>query len=583
MQQTRRNGVQLRVTLPLSSRRPTGHREPRATQPNRWLEAAQNLIPSAVMRQSWRVLAVVLFFGAVFVGGLLGDRLLALTDQTKAYQKLVIELVEAAHDKYGTEVRYRDIVYGSIHGMLRTLDPHTSFLSKEAYASMREKQQASFYGLGIYVGLRNGRLTVITPIPGTPAFRLGMRAGDVIAEIEGEPTDEMTVDEAIGQLKGPKDTTVNISIERAGLDEPLQMEVTRAEIPQTTVQYSYMLTPEVGYLNIRDFARSTGSEVARALAELKEQGMTQLLLDIRNNGGGLLDQAIEVADQFVPAGTKIVETKGRIPSSFSSYSATGNYEELDMPLVVLVNGGSASASEILSGAIQDHDVGLVVGQPTWGKGLVQTVYTLPHGSGLALTTARYYSPSGRLIQRDYSSYWDYYTDYDAEGGDDAGAGGEQEVFTTDLGRKVYGGGGVTPDHVVEPKSLPTVIQKIFSRSGFFTFGVDYNRRNPVTSQSWEPPQAMMDEFKAYIVEKEMVTQEEADEGFADPEVTDYIRHRFQFEIFNSAFGLDEGHRAFLQIDNQVQAALDHLAEAQGLLERRRALRPGSATDRPIAP
>ena len=541
------------------------------------------------MKHSWRVVAVVLFFGALLVGGFLGDRVLALTDQTKANSRLFVELIDAAYENYGGDVRYRDLVYGSIHGMLRTLDPHTNFLSKEAYASMREKQQASFYGLGIYVGLRNGRLTVITPIPGTPAFDLGMRAGDVIAAIEGEPTDEMTVDEAIGNLKGPKDTKVNVTIERGGLDEPLELEITRAEIPQTTVQYSYMLTPEVGYLNIRDFARSTGSEVARALGELKKQGMKKLLLDIRNNGGGLLDQAIEVADQFVPEGTLIVETKGRIQSSFSSYSATGNYEDLGIPLIVMVNGGSASASEILSGAIQDHDVGLVVGQPTWGKGLVQTVYTLPHGSGLALTTARYYSPSGRLIQRDYSSYWDYYTDYngEAELANEAQDDTERPVFTTDLGRKVYGGGGITPDHVVEPKELPIILQKIISRSGFFTFAVDYNREHPVTSKSWDPPEELYEQFWDFVLEEKMVTEEEVDEGAGDEEVLAYIRRRMQFEIFNSVFGLDEGHRAYLQIDNQVNAALEYFEEAEQLLARRSALGRGdrsrAGSSGPVAP
>lgn len=541
------------------------------------------------MRQSWRVLAVVLFCGSLFLGGLLGDRVLALTDQTKANTRLFVELIEAAYEKYGEDVLYRDLVYGSIHGMLRTLDPHTSFLSKEAYAQMREKQQASFYGLGIYVGQRNGRLTVITPIPGTPAFQLGMRAGDVIAAIEGEPTDEMTTDEAIGNLKGPKDTQVNITIERAGLDEPLELEVTRAEIPQNTVRNSYMLTPEVGYLNISDFARSTGSEVARAIAQLREAGMQSLILDIRNNGGGLLDQAIEVADQFVPEGTKIVETRGRIPSSFSAYSASGNYEELDMPLVVLVNGGSASASEILSGAIQDHDVGLVVGQPTWGKGLVQTVYTLPHGSGLALTTARYYSPSGRLIQRDYSSYWDYYTDYDGEVDITKAEeqAGQDEIFYTDLGRKVFGGGGVTPDHVVEPEELEAVIQKIFSKSGFFNFAVDWNLRHPVKSKSWEPPPALYDEFKQYVLDKELVTAEEAEEGFANESIREFIKHRMQFEIFNSVFSLDDGHRAFVQIDNQVIAALEYLPEAAELLEQRRALEAKEAAETassgPVAP
>src|SRR6185295_11315699 len=227
------------------------------------------------------------------------------------------------------------------------------FLPPDAYTGMREKQQASFYGLGILVGSRNGQLTVISPLEGTPASRMGIQAGDVISTIEGEPTDKMGMDEAVSKLKGPKGTQVKITVVRRGLPEPLAMSITRAEIPQTTVRQAYMLTPDTGYIQLSEFARSTGKEMEDAIQKLKVAGMKRLLVDLRNNGGGLLDQAIEVAEQFLPEGATIVETRGRTRDSFQSYEASSRHQEIGLPVVVLVNEGTASAAEILSGAIQD--------------------------------------------------------------------------------------------------------------------------------------------------------------------------------------------------------------------------------------
>ena len=359
------------------------------------------------MRRPWRLVAVAVFFLALLLGGVFGNRVLAVTDEAREVLKLYTELVSAAHDRYPAERSYEELVNASIEGVVRTLDPHTSFLSAAAFDEMRNRQQSTFSGLGILVGMRNGRLTVITPIEGTPASRLGIRAGDIISSIEGEPTEGMGVDDAVTRLKGPKGTSVRIEIVRQGLPEPLELEITRAEIPQNTVRYAYMIAPDTGYIAVSDFNRGTGKEVRDAVATLKGQGMQQLLLDLRNNGGGLLDQAVVVSDQFVPAGGKIVETRGRTRDSFQDFNSSDRYEDLDLPVVVLVSDGTASAAEILAGAIQDHDIGLIVGTPTWGKGLVQTVYSLSYGNGLAVTTAKYYTPSGRLIQRDYSSWFDY--------------------------------------------------------------------------------------------------------------------------------------------------------------------------------
>jgi carboxyl-terminal processing protease len=520
------------------------------------------------MKRPWRITAVVLFTFALVFGGLLGDRVLALTDETRDNLRLYTELVNVAHERYGSEVSYKDLIYSSIQGMLRTLDPHTSFLTPEAYSGMREKQQSSFYGLGILVGVRNGQLTVISPLEGTPASRLGIQAGDVISTIEGEPTETMTLDEAVQKLKGPKGTQVKITIVRRGLDEPLAMSVTRAEIPQTTVRMAYMLNADTGYIQLSEFSRSTGREVADAIEKLRGEGMKRLLFDLRNNGGGLLDQAIEVSEQFLPEGSVVVETRGRTRDSVQSYRASGKYTPLDLPVVVLVNEGTASAAEIVSGALQDHDMGLVAGKPSWGKGLVQTVYNLSYGSGLALTTAKYYTPSGRLIQRDYTSYFDYYTHADAGPPADVA---KAEVFRTDLGRKVYGGGGITPDVAVEDGELSPFESFLLARNAYVNFGVDYQSRHHIKAADWKPGPEVNDEFRRWLVSEKLATEKEVDEAFAKEEVRTFALLQIRAEVLNTALGQEYRHRVLAGGDKQIQAALGLFDRASELLAQRRGL------------
>lgn len=524
------------------------------------------------MRRSWRITAIALFTLSLALGGLLGDRLLAVTNETRDSLKLYTELVNLAHERYGADVSYRDLVYSSINGMLRSLDPHTSFLSPEAYEGMREKQQTSFYGLGILVGVRSGQLTVISPLEGTPASRMGIQAGDVISTIEGEPTDSMTLDEAVQKLKGPKGTQVKITIVRRGMAEPLAMSVTRAEIPQTTVRQSYMLTPTTGYILLTEFSRGTGREMSDAIEKLRRQGMKQLLVDVRNNGGGLLDQAIEVADQFLPEGSTIVETRGRTRDSLQDFKASGKYPALNVPVVVLINEGTASAAEILSGAIQDHDRGLVVGTPSWGKGLVQTVYNLSYGAGLALTTAKYYTPSGRLIQRDYTDYYDYYTHADAGSPEANGRQvSEDEIFRTDLGRKVYGGGGITPDVEVADDELSPFEQFLLARNAYLNFAIDYSGRNKtkIKSAEWTPGPEVLEEFSGWLTKEKIATQKEIDEAFAKEDVRNYSLMQIRAEILNGLFGQEARHRVLAQGDPQIQSAIDLFERAATLFAQRR--------------
>ncbi len=527
------------------------------------------------MRPRWRFLALALLVAGPILGALLGDRLLAVSSDARDNLRVYTGLIETARARYGGEVTYKDLVFASIQGMLRSLDPHTNFLSPEAFSSMREKQQASFYGLGILVGMRAGRLTVISPIDGTPASRLGIRAGDIIHRIEGEPTEKLSLDEAVSRLKGPKDTQVGITILRAGFTEPLELTVTRAEIPQTTVRYAYMIEPGTGYIAISDFSRATGDEVTRALDKLRGEGMQRLLLDLRNNGGGLLDQAVAVAEQFLPLGSSIVETRGRVRDSVQGFKAAGTQRTVDLPVVVLVNGGTASAAEILSGSIQDHDVGLVIGTPTWGKGLVQTVYNLSYGAGLALTTARYYTPSGRLIQRDYSSFFDYYarSDPDADATSEAPRPEREpaEIFSTDLGRKVYGGGGIAPDVEVEPAEVAPFLQFLLTRSAYFRFAVEYSNVHAGLDRDWRPGDEVFAEFGRYLVDKGIDSAEDVEQGFAAPEHRQYALRQIRAEVLSSKFGIEAAHQALSPGDAQIQAALGLFPRAAELLAERNRL------------
>lgn len=519
------------------------------------------------MTRSWRFAAAFLVAAAVLSGALWGDRVAALSGAADQRLQELNEVLTQAKAHYGGEVTYRDLVYASIQGMLRHLDPHTNFLTPEAYRSMRDRQQSSFYGLGILVGIRNGQLTVITPLEGTPASRKGLRPGDVISAIEDEPTERMTLDEAVQKLKGPKDTQVRITIVRPSLDEPFDLAITRAEIPQITVRFAFMLDDETGYIKIDDFSRATSREVADALTLLRGRDMRRLVLDLRNNGGGLLDQAVQVADQLVPKGSKIVETRGRTRDAFQSFRAEGDHPELDMPLVVLVNSGTASAAEILAGAIQDHDVGIIVGTPTWGKGLVQTVYNLPHGAGLALTTAKYYTPSGRLIQRDYSSLINYFRRAHT-GNDDPDGEDEREVFHTDLGREVFGGGGIAPDEMVEAPELSRRMQFLLSRNAFFDFGVDLESRTTIEDQGWRPGPETVEEFIDWAAARDLMGEEELRGELQESASRGFALRQIHAEVFNAAFGMEASHRVLLEGDEVVRRARELFGAAEDLLAER---------------
>jgi carboxyl-terminal processing protease len=422
------------------------------------------------MRRPALAMVLTLVASGALVGGLFGERAQDNVNRFKQYLRRYTDVLRIVEKEYVTEVEPARLVHASIRGMLRTLDPHSNFLERRDYINLQERQKGSYHGLGISVQMIDGNLTVVSPFEGTPAYRLGIRAEDIISKIEGEETRGMALDEAVKRLRGPKGSKVTISITRAGYDRPLDFTIVRDEIRLRSVPYAFDLGDGVGYVRIADFTETTASELEENLQRLKKQELRGLVLDLRDNPGGLLDQAVSVSNKFLKKGSLIVYTRGRTPGSDQDYIANRPSSHDDLPLVVLVSRGSASASEIVAGAIQDHDRGLIVGENTFGKGLVQSIYRISEGNGLALTTAKYFTPSGRSIQRDYSgSFDDYY--FSARRQEPPAPRGE--LKHTDAGREVFSGGGIAPDiHVAYPQAPKPILalsshRAISAYSAFF--------------------------------------------------------------------------------------------------------------------
>jgi carboxyl-terminal processing protease len=526
------------------------------------------------LRTVRRALAAAVFLLAVTVaGGIAGGRLAAVSDATNPGFKEYSDILATARAWYADDVPANKLVYASIHGMLGTLDPHTNFLEPEEYSSMVEKQRGSFYGLGIIISKRNGKVTVITPVEGSPADRLGIRAGDVIDKVEGQSIDDLPVDAVVKKLKGPKGTKVAITILRPGLDEPLQMTVTRAEIPTNSVSFAFMVEPGVGYMRLKDFTHTSAPEVAEHWDKLEKQGMKKLVLDLRGNPGGLLDQAIAVSDFFLSKHEKVVVTRGRGGVQEQSFSAPGKNTHARIPVVVLVNKGSASASEIVAGSLQDHDRAVIVGQTTWGKGLVQSVYNLSDGAGLALTSAKYYTPSGRCIQRDYKDVLEYLSPEDEEGGDaeetgparDAASSQKKEAFRTDAGRVVYGGGGITPDVFVKAPTLSRFATTLYARGLFFEFAVDYRARHAAVPKDFQVTDAVREEFFKFVDAKPgSLFEKGAKAAYAEEKDPTLVDKAIREELLTAAYGREAGYKVALENDVQLKKALTLFPEAEKL-------------------
>ncbi len=513
------------------------------------------------------------FFGNRVSADARSDRLSELYQvYTAAYAAVEQQYVEPITDSNQAAAA----VYGSIDGMLRTLDPHSSFFDPNAYAQMRERQEGRYPGIGVSIVASNDDVTVTQLFEGSPAYKAGIRRGDVIAKVGDESAKGWTTRQVSDKIRGPKGTKVRVSIRRPGSDQLIDLEVERDEINITTVSAAFMVEPGTGYVRLREFSETSDDELQAALTKLKAQGMERLVFDLRDNPGGALDQAIAISSHFLKKGQMVVYTRGRVQNSDQQYPAITQGDYLTIPLIVMVNRASASASEIVSGAMQDHDRALIIGEQTFGKALVQSVYRIANGAGLALTTGRYYTPSGRMIQRPWDGAFDDYLTYGLRDQKEVREHPASQLKYTDAGRKVYGGGGIEPDHFmmgnIEGFKPSYGGRLMFSRGMFVGFAEKFtaegddrpaNRRassQHKVSRGFEITPAILDEFKKYVADQRL----RIDDAVFTTDAA-FIKAMIHYEADVDLFGVEEARRQLLKVDPQWKFASGYFDEAKALL------------------
>ncbi len=510
------------------------------------------------------ILAGLLLLG--LVGSGLGSQLVNTTQSAISRIKKIIEVFQIVERYYVEEPDEDKMVKGAISGMLETLDPHSVYIPKKSLSKMTEQFEGYFYGIGIEYVVQNKIITVVSPIVGGPAERLGIRPGDQIIKINGESAYGLTEDEVMSKLRGPKGTRVTVTIRRPGVREPFDVVIVRDKIPIYSVTAAFMLDDSTGYVYLGRFARTTAEELEAALNKLEGKGARRMLLDLRLNSGGYLDEAVAVADKFLPGGKRIVYTRGRIPSANEDFYSTDEATHPMYPLIVLVDHGSASASEIVAGALQDWDRALIVGERTFGKGLVQAQFRLRDGSAVRVTTARYYTPSGRLIQRSYDKglyeyYREAYDDSLAAIPDTTGG-----VFLTAGGRKVYGGGGISPDVYIPSGKMSRFTGDLVRRRLFFEFGSQWAAAHrdvggdfQVFRRNFQVDDALLAEFRKFI-EKEGVKVPE-DLWRKDQRL---IANFIKAEIARHLWDSEKYYIIRTEADTQLQKAVRYFPEARQL-------------------
>jgi carboxyl-terminal processing protease len=533
-------------------------------------------------RRGFVVIVVILLVSAV-LGGIYGPSVRATTSSADDYHTGLREftrVLDVVQANYAEPVDVDKAVYqGGIPGMLRVLDPHSNFFDARQFALLREDQRGKYYGVGMVVAPRENHTVVMAPYVGAPAYNAGLRPGDVIVKVDDKSTDGLTTSEVADMLKGPKGTVVKITVTREGYPDVLSFSVTRDEIPRHSVDIAFLLKPGIGYVRLSAFNETTDHEIADALKQLNAPALDGLILDMRGNPGGLLNEAVAIGDMFLEKNQLIVSHHGRTSQERRYYAVRGNQGD-NVPLVILVNGNSASATEIVSGAVQDHDRGLIVGETTFGKGLVQTVTPLSENTGLALTTARYYTPSGRLIQRDYKSISLYEYHYERKVPEHP-----TEVKLTDSGRQVTGGGGITPDIVVAAPKLTKFQDVLFRDDVFYPaeqgvggFTRAFLGNKPTITLGFEVDEKVMHDFREYLGKHNI--------HYTEPEMAenqDWIKRKIKQEVFMSAFGTQEGFKVLLEADPQVQKAVEAIPQARALYQNARkvvAQRSGALNDQP---
>jgi carboxyl-terminal processing protease len=557
-------------------------------------------------RRFFGVAAAIVILAAIF-GGTIGSSRkfskLTATGKGNSYraadeiEKDYNEAVSTITGNYSGDIDYEKATQAAIQGMLSTLDPHSAYFPYNEFRKLKEDQDSRFYGIGVTIVQHRDGVYIQSAVEGTPAARVGLKYGDRILEVDGKDARDWSSEQVSKNVRGGLGEPVAIKVERAGSEAPLYFTIVRDTVPLPTIRNAYMIRPGTAYIGLTGgFQRSSDDELRQAMKKLDEQGMRQLILDLRSNPGGLLDQAIDVASEFLPRGQVVVSVKGR--SEYSEpviYKSSGS-EPASVPLVVLINRNTASASEIVAGAIQDHGRGLIVGETSFGKGLVQRIFQLPFNTGLTLTTARYYTPYGRSLQRDYSSgsLYDYYTRHDStdRGAQPSASPGNVNsplvmasptphpqtgpAVKTAAGRVFYGGGGITPDiEVKEPANNPAKLRIAeaafhFTRqlaagsvSGLEPYKVDKVQYGK-TARATDFPinDRVVDAFRSFVHNHSEfeVTSTQLDEEL------EFVKLRLRQEIITASFSNDAGARVLLDSDAQVLRALEALPDAKRLAE-----------------
>jgi carboxyl-terminal processing protease len=486
----------------------------------------------------------------------------------------VYSLVEQNYaEKLNTDKTDKAIYDGAIPGMLHVLDPHSNFYDPKAFAQMREDQHGKYYGVGMVIQpqpdptAKGGmKIVVLTPFEGTPSYKAGIRPGDVILSIDGKSTEGMDSAAVASLLKGPRNTHVLVTMNREGSAKPLVFDLVRDEVSRPSVDLAFMIRPGIGYIHVTNFMETTSREVGDALEQFGD--INGLVLDLRGNPGGLLNEAVNMSDKFLQKGQIVVSQRGRAFPDQVYRASHGS--DTKYPIVVLVNRNTASAAEIVSGALQDHDRALIVGETTFGKGLVQTVFQITENTGLALTTYHYYTPSGRLIQRNYNkvSLYDYYYVRDSDTPKDKS---NLEVKLTDSGRTVYGGGGITPDEKIENMKSNHFQDTLLQNYAFFNFSKHYLATHTVP-KDFVVDDAVLQQFKDFLKTNKI---EYTDTDIAG--VNDWLKTSIKSELFTSQFGQLEGLKVRAEWDPQIAKAVTFLPEAQALEDHLKSAQKNTTT------
>lgn len=528
---------------------------------------------------------------SVAVGGSVPDR------PAEEIEKVYNEAVSTISSSYAGEIDYEKATQAAVQGMLSTLDPHSMYFPYNEFRKLKEDQDSRFYGIGVTIVQHRDGVYIQSAVENTPAARLGLRYGDRILEVDGKDARDWPSEQVSKHVRGGRGEPVTIKVDRAGSEAPLYFTIVRESVPLPSIRDAYMVRPGTGYIGLtRGFQHTSDEELREALNKLKGQGMRQLVLDLRGNPGGLLDQAIDVSSEFLPRGQVVVSVRGRSEYSEPLVYKSSGAEPEDVPLVVLINRGSASASEIVAGAIQDHGRGLIVGETSFGKGLVQRVFQLPFNTGLTLTTARYYTPYGRSLQRDYSSgsFYDYVVRHDLDAppqpspsvpinptsplaqSSPTPLASSGPAVKTAAGRVFYGGGGITPDIEIKPFSFTPVRNRIaeagfqFTRQlaaglipGLESYKVEKVQygKNPKPGD-YPITDRVVEAFRNWV---RTDTQSQLTLVQLDAEL-DFVKLRLREEIITAAFSNDAGARVLLDADPQLLRALEALPDAKRLAE-----------------